>query len=211
MSTAVRDRRVRSRNPRGQGARLRRELLEAAVRLLDAGVRDDELSLRAVAREAGVAAPSMYAHFSDREEMLIGVAGVLFEELKVRLLDAIKGVEAPAGRLRAMCLAYCAYALERTPHYRALFSRSWHPAPDFPFERFPGMDAFAVLEDAVRECIGLRADQTDVFEGAVRIWSALHGMASLRVTMPRFPWPALGRQVDVLVEDFVGQTKGRDT
>ena len=41
----------RARNPRGQGARLKTEIIAAAVRLIDRG---SPLTLRAVAREAGV-------------------------------------------------------------------------------------------------------------------------------------------------------------
>lgn len=197
---------ARPRNPRGQGARLRRELVDAAVRLLDAGVRDDELSLRAVAKEAGVAAPSIYSHFDDREDMLTGVVEALFAELSQRLLEAQELLHEPADRLRSMCLAYCTYAFDRPMHYRALFARCWQPSPDVAPEAFPGWDAFAVLQDAVQECIDARRRKgVDAFESSVRIWAALHGMASLRVTMPRFPWPALEDLVGALVNDCVGR------
>ena len=76
---------VRQRNPRGQGERLRDDIIEAASRLL-ADPAAPPLTLRAVAREAGVAATSVYLHFDDIEELVLAVADRRFGEL-VRLQD----------------------------------------------------------------------------------------------------------------------------
>lgn len=204
MTTATK-RSTRPRNPRGQGARLRHELIDAAVRLLDAGVRDDELSLRAVAKEAGVAAPSIYGHFTDREAMLTGVVEALFAELTECLLEAREPFRHPVAGLRAISLAYCSYAFEHPAHYRALFARSWQPSSVVAVECFPGWDAFTVLQNTVQECLDIPEGKgSDAFEPSVRIWAGLHGMASLRLTMPRFPWPPLDQLVEVLVGDCVG-------
>lgn len=58
--------RARAVNPRGQGPRLRQDILDAATALLG---REPAVAvtLRAIARQAGVAAPSIYAHFPHRE------------------------------------------------------------------------------------------------------------------------------------------------
>ena len=55
---------ARQRNPRGQGERLRDDIIEAASRLL-ADPAAPPLTLRAVAREVGVAATSVYLHFDE--------------------------------------------------------------------------------------------------------------------------------------------------
>jgi len=70
----------RQRNPRGQGERLRDDIIEAASRLL-ADPAAPPLTLRAVAREVGVAATSVYLHFDDIESLILAVADRLFTEL----------------------------------------------------------------------------------------------------------------------------------
>src|SRR5258708_38995990 len=96
-------------NPtRGQGDRLRADLVAAASRLLEEGDGEQTLSLRAVARQAGVVPQSVYLHFADRKALLIAVYEARFGEL----LDALgetTGRDA-RDRLRAICLAYCGYA-----------------------------------------------------------------------------------------------------
>src|SRR5712691_6873497 len=72
--------RARQRNPRGQGERLRDDIIEAASRLL-ADPAAPPLTLRAVAREVGVAATSVYLHFDDIESLVLAVADRRFGEL----------------------------------------------------------------------------------------------------------------------------------
>ena len=69
--------RTRQRNPRGQGERLRDDIIEAASRLL-ADPAAPPLTLRAVAREVGVAATSVYLHFDDIESLTLAVVNHLF-------------------------------------------------------------------------------------------------------------------------------------
>src|ERR1700721_2366283 len=90
----------RRRNARGQGARLSEEIVAAALTLIDREGSAEAVTLRAVAREIGIAAPSIYPHFADRDAILAAVVARLFDELT----DAIKaGTEAggadPVDRL----------------------------------------------------------------------------------------------------------------
>lgn len=58
----------------------RRTAAETALRVIDAdGL--DALSLQAVARQMGVAAPSLYYHFKDKDELLAEVALCLLREV----------------------------------------------------------------------------------------------------------------------------------
>ncbi len=102
----------RVRNPHGQGTRLREELIAAAGRVLAATPEGSELSLRAVAREAGVAAPSVYLQFADKAELVGAVVGSYFDELRDTITRAMDQETGPVQRLRAGCIAYCTFALE---------------------------------------------------------------------------------------------------
>jgi AcrR family transcriptional regulator len=71
---------ARLRNARGKGDQLRAELIGAAINLLSRLGFDEPLSLRSVAKEAKVSAPSVYLHFKDRDQLLMAVLEQLFAE-----------------------------------------------------------------------------------------------------------------------------------
>src|SRR5215831_10829801 len=68
----------RTRNPKGEGGRLREDLVEAAAQMIaetgDAG----QLTLRGVARRVGIAAPSIYRHFPDVDHLKMAVVDRAF-------------------------------------------------------------------------------------------------------------------------------------
>jgi AcrR family transcriptional regulator len=197
--------RARERNPQGEGARLRDELIAAAGRLLAADDDVDSLSLRGVAREAGVAAPSVYLHFPSKEALLSAVVGAHFGALQQAVETAVASGHDPASRLLAGCLAYCRYAVEQPRSYQLLFNtpRSGSKAPQFAGTS--GAAAFQVLVDGVASCIAVGvARPGDPFRIATDIWAALHGIASLRRATAGFPWPPLEEQVRGILEALTG-------
>ena len=156
--------RKRHRNPRGQGARLTEDIVSGALALIERTGSAEAVTLRAVAREVGIAAPSIYAHFPDRDAVLMAVVVRIFDELT----EAIEqGQEAagqdPAGRLVAGCEAYVAFGLEHPARYGVLFSRQRPAAPDYckpvpigpdgrPVLEF-GAETFALLVQAIQDCV----------------------------------------------------------
>lgn len=181
----------RTRNPRGEGARLRDEIVQAALRLIDrAGA--EAVTLRAVARAAGISAPSIYGHFENREDILDAVIQQCFTELADELVAARDECEDPVERLQAGCEAYLAFAARR-PHRYSLLFREPDPEDGTPFGEAgdKGAAAFATLVDGITACIAAgRSASTDPFNDAVALWSGLHGYASLSAAQCRFPWPA---------------------
>lgn len=198
---------TRRQNRRGQGDRLQDEILAAAGSLLERGAGDDALTLRAIARQAGITAPAIYAHFADREEILRTVVIRTFGELAATLVAQADRENGPRQRLFAVCRAYLDFAAGRPHHYRVLFERHRVAAEqvDQPPGRpdvgsMVGADAFGVLLEAVRACIEAGASSaTSPEAAATRIWIGLHGQATLRASLPWFPWPAR----DALLEDLI--------
>ena len=82
---------TRARNPRGEGQRLRGDIVRAAAALLEEGEREAPIGLRDVARRVGVSAPSIYAHFADRDAVLLAVVQETCAELKTHLQTASGG------------------------------------------------------------------------------------------------------------------------
>jgi len=186
---------TRERNRRGEGLRLRQDIVQAASNILDAGGSAESVSLRDVARQVGISAPSIYTHFADRDAILLAVVQDAFAELKTRLETAMNqaGLEAVA-RLRAMCTAYLNFALEWPQRYRILFGGVWNAAEaqkaSLTGAVVVGDEVFALMVQAIEQCVVAgRSSSTDPFADASALWVALHGLADLRVTAPLFPWP----------------------
>jgi AcrR family transcriptional regulator len=199
----VTDRKPRQRNPRGQGEKLRDDIIEAASRLL-ADPASPPLTLRAVAREVGVAATSVYLHFDDIASLVLAVAERRFGEL-VKLQDlALEGIVDPVERMRAGCLAYCEFGLAHPGHYQAMFITQSEMLAAIPVEQMPGYAVFQQLIEEVAACQGLAPDAPEAFVTATIIWQQLHGIVSLRISRRRFPWPPLEAAVFDAVNRILG-------
>lgn len=188
----------RPRNPRGQGARLRADILGAAAELLEETGDEKAVTLRAVARRVGIAAPSIYAHFADPQAILVAIVREAFAELLQHLQAAEAGAGSdPVARLRAVCAAYLDFARSRPQRYRVAFGGLWDSAEAVEGAAITeseaaglGQDALEVIVAALRECVATgRSGSTDPFADAVALWVGLHGLAHQRVVAPLFPWP----------------------
>lgn len=180
------------------------ELIEAAARLLESSGDAKALTLAAVAREAGVAAPSIYRHFADRNQLVEAVVADRFQRLDQVLLEAVAGAPGPAEALRACCDAYCRFGLEHPGHYQVLFSAHLGLDPARPGER-PGERVFGRLVAAVQACIDAGAARpSDAAVTAVNVWVALHGIVSLRTSRPHHAWPPVDRLVNAALSGQVG-------
>lgn len=197
--------RPRGRNPQGEGNRLRTELMAAAGRVLAAGVDPESFSLRAVAREAGITAPSVYLQFASKEALLHAVIEEQFTIFQRAIEAGAATGHDPATALLGGCLAYCRFALEQPASYRIIFESPAKGWPRRTGEQPLGTAAFGVLVDAVAACIHAgQAQPGDPFAIATNIWVALHGTVTLRRQMSRFPWPPLVDQVSGILEAFTG-------
>ena len=191
---------TRQRNPRGQGERLRDDIIEAASRLL-ADPAAPPLTLRAVAREVGVAATSVYLHFDSIESLTLAVVTHLFSEL-IRQQDEITESD-PRQLVLAGALVYCEFGLAAPGHYQLMFATPL-PLPEYTLEHFPGREAFQQLTRRVAACFGIDPEDPQAFFTALLIWQQLHGIVSLRITRARFPWPPLEEAVVAAVDRLLG-------
>jgi AcrR family transcriptional regulator len=192
----------RQRNARGQGSRLSEEIVEAALGLIDRTGTQESVTLRAVAREIGIAAPSIYPHFADRDAIVMSVVARLFDELAEVIRAAIASApDDPVEQLVSGCEQYVRYGLENPARYGVLFSQNdpkdiadyCAPIMIGPGQRPVlelGAAAFALLSDGIAACgqAGVSASTDPVADGTA-VWVALHGTVTLRTARPGFPWP----------------------
>lgn len=189
---------TRTRNRRGEGGRLRADILRAGVELLDETGDEQAVTLRAVARRVGIAAPSIYVHFADRQAILHAIAVEAFAELTAWLTEARDAVTGPAeARLRAVATAYLTFATQRPQRYRVMFDGVWNSraavaAGDLTPEQTAelGQDTLAVLAGCLRDCVGEHSSTSDdPTADTVALWLGLHGLAHQRTAAPTFHWP----------------------
>ena len=192
---------VRRRARRGDGALLGREILEAAKALLAETGDENAVSIRAVSDRVGVSTPSIYLHYADKQALLDAVCADVFEQLDATLVAAAAEVADPFEALRAMGLAYVRFAVDNPEHYRILLmSRDDHGTLHTTDEVINNA-AFQHLVEGVRACIDAGAFAADAEPTvlAMTLWASAHGIASLLIAKPHWPWPPLDEIVGLVI------------
>jgi AcrR family transcriptional regulator len=184
----------RPRARKGQGAALRDEILAATDRLLLETGSAEAVSIRAVADRVGVTPPSIYRHFADKADLIFEVCSRHFAALDESLANAIEGVDDPVDRLRAMGLAYMRFGLANPEPYRILFMTPADATPEqYKVVVLRDNAAFDQVRRCAQECIDagrFRPGFTDSYRLAIGFWARVHGLTSLLIAKPEFPWPA---------------------
>lgn len=175
-------RRSRPQSRRGEGRLLRAEILAAASELLDASGDERAVTLRAVARRVGIAAPSIYPHFPDQPAIVLALVQRGFADLADRIRSAVATAgDAPHLRLGVACRAYVEFARTRPQRYRAMFG---------PDRAALAADSVRLLTEALTECVAAgRSTSADPGADATSLWVGLHGLAHQCAVAPSFPWP----------------------
>lgn len=194
----------RSRARRGEGARLRAEILEAAERLLIDTGDESAVSIRAVATAVGVTAPSIYLHFADRNELIFAVVEEQFRHLDDAMEQAVVGVSDPWERVQRRGRAYVDFGLRNPEHYRILFTSRADCTPErFMDERLVSASAFGhLVEDLQAAVVAGQLDVADAALVASGLWMMVHGITSLLIAKPDFPWPDREQLIEHVLQTY---------
>lgn len=159
---------------------LRAALLEAALAIINE-VGPSALSIREVARRAGVSHAAPYRHFRSRDALIEGVVEQGFALLQQAMLRRIADAPAdPLEQFAASGTAYVEFALEYPSHYRVIFGgnllsreASQHRASDA---------VLAAMIESLHQCQALGiVREGDPAHQALAIWSLIHGFVSLLI------------------------------
>lgn len=180
----------RSRARRGDGERLREEILLAAEALLIETNDQSSLSIRAIASRVGVTPPSIYLHFADRLDLLYAVAERHFLQLQAAMDAAADGVADPRQRLHRRGEAYLRYGLTHPEHYRLLMMSRPDDTPErYADERLADIAGLLpVIEDLKAARAAGQIGDRDPLEVAELLWMCMHGTVSLLISKPEFPF-----------------------
>jgi AcrR family transcriptional regulator len=187
----------RQRARKGDGELLRKEILETTERLLVELGSEELVSIRVVADAVGVTPPSIYRHFEDKNHLMFEVCSLVFARLDDVLEAAMEGIDDPVEAMAARGRAYVRFGVEHPEQYRIMFMGHAQAAPD-QWGEVITTGSFAHLMEGIQAVIGAgrMAPDTDVFEMALHIWANIHGLTSLLVARPEFPWPELAPFVE---------------
>jgi AcrR family transcriptional regulator len=152
---------------------LRAACLRAAMELLEEDGAT-ALSLRAVARRAGVSPGAPYRHYADREALISAVAAVGYHELATHLAAAHPAPSTPDD-LAAVAVAYVDFALARPALFRVMFSE---PCDQDSVERVAATTAISAYVAAI---VRQSFPRADVEALSTAIWALVHGLAFLHL------------------------------
>ncbi|MDQ3264449.1 MAG: TetR/AcrR family transcriptional regulator [Myxococcota bacterium] len=164
---------------------LREALLKAASELVSSeGI--SALTLREVARRAGVTHAAPYHHFKDRPALLAALGQEGFDGLHHAMrAEMERAGDDPLARFAATGRGYLKFALEKPSHLRVMFSAELGPKDAHPGLLEAGERAFGALLEASREAIlSLGGDEAKAYEYALAGWSGVHGLAMLWLDGP---------------------------
>lgn len=173
---------------------LRETLLEAALVSIDAHG-TEKLSLRALARQAGVSAAAPYRHFPSKRCLLAALMTRGFRALE----DAVRrGSEAagddPAARLLGAGMGYLEFARDNPTSYRLMFDSVIGDFSDYEDVKRSSESAYEVVLDILEAMLARPGSPPlTVSQAGGVVWAAVHGISSLQLfARERLQEPAAG-------------------
>ena len=167
---------------------LREEILAATERLLMDTGDEGSVSIRAIADSVGVSPPSIYMHFADKDALIHAVCEQQFRRLDATVAELQGDADDPLVQLHFRGHAYVKFGVEHPEHYRIMLMGKSHFEGVEDYSKLPGARSFMALVDNVQACMDAgKFARDDPVKVATVLWAAVHGMTSLRITIPSFP------------------------
>ncbi|MCA9519905.1 MAG: TetR/AcrR family transcriptional regulator [Myxococcales bacterium] len=159
---------------------LRQALIDATLEVIDE-VGHRNLSLRDVARRAGVSTAAPYRHFASREALLAQVAEEGYRMMSESIEGAIAACDGDSlDRLREVGVGYVLFANANRARYAVMFSEELVDKSAYPATEAAAARSFAYLLEGIRACQAEgRIVPDDPRRVALAAWSAIHGLSSL--------------------------------
>jgi AcrR family transcriptional regulator len=179
-------------------------LVEAAARLAaEQGVA--ALSLREVARIAGVSHAAPYHHFKDKSALLAAVAEEGFRRFDMFQLKALRAAPSrPSAQLKALGKAYVHFAIKNPHFFRIMFRKDFVEPEFYPSLSEVASRTFDRLVTTVSNCLK-ESPETDPMPLSITAWALVHGLASLWLDGPLTKHPAGNKGIETLINWITGE------
>jgi AcrR family transcriptional regulator len=152
----------------------------------------ESLSMRKLADKTGASPKTLYNYFKSKDEIYLHLIDTGFSALKNHILNAIKDVEDPVEKIRAVCKAYLTFGLKNPHYYNIMYNMSLpkHDAfigtsleklADIPFNKSERLRELAV--GIIYDALKIKGDfpQKVAEIKMFHIWASLHGAVSIYV------------------------------
>ena len=166
--------------PSEQHGDVRRLVLDAAIAIIELDGAES-LSMREVARRAGVSHQAPYHYFGDRSGILAAISEEGFTGLAQAFRD-VHETELPAAK--AGFIAYLNFAREHVGHFRVMFRNDICGVVTHELTQIAADSAFEELRLMVARITGPEIDPNNAFTFATLLWSLSHGLATLVIDGP---------------------------
>jgi AcrR family transcriptional regulator len=159
------------------------------------------VTTRQIAAAVGISQPSLYAFFPNKQALEAEVCTRAFEELTVRITAGLNALKRGNASICKLGRIYVDFGLTHPDAYRLAFMDErpdLAPAVgsgDDPMLEV-GLKAFYLLREAVGLTIGAGLPPQELELLAQSQWAALHGLVSLLLARPNFPWKKRNRLIE---------------
>jgi AcrR family transcriptional regulator len=171
---------------------LRAALLEAAVRTIEE-VGPSAMSLRGVARRAGVTHPAATYHFGDKAGLLTSVATEGYRLLGAQLRQAYDAT----GSFLEVGVAYVRFAVNHRAHFEVMYRPELYNHKD--------RELLEARAAAAASLYGTKHPDIEQLNEGVAAWAIVHGIATLWLNgnLPR----QLGRDPEKIVREVASHLR----
>jgi AcrR family transcriptional regulator len=196
----------------GSTARKEREREALRERILDAALEvvttegPEALTMRRLADRIEYSATALYAHFEDKDALLVALCRREFQGLAVQMTTFEPSGD-PLNDLMLLGHGYCRFAMEHQQAYRLMFLLPGMPSrPEKNLH--DEMDAYSLCTSAVsraRLAGVLREDLGDDELVAQTLWSSLHGVLALHIVKDDrgIPWHPIDKRIQVALRMLI--------
>lgn len=167
-------------------------------------------SMRRLAAELGCALGTPYVHFKNKEQLF----QTLVEQSFQRLYQFLSGLRDrhqngdPVVLLKKGMYTYIQFGLQNPNDYRFAFLLP-SPAADQPYQVHP---AFEMMRFMVVRCVEEgRFREVDIDTVAQALWAAIHGITSLLIQRPNFPWVGRAKLAEQVINNAVNSLIAQPT
>lgn len=198
--------RSRARTPEEQD-RVRERFIECARSVFSKDGASG-LTMRRLAAEAGYSPGTIYLYFPSRQDLLREVWKEDITALFRTLSEAVDAAGAdPVQRLRALFRAYADFWFARPDHFKAMFLEvdRQYVRERAAFAEDPSVQEIQkfLLAEIERAMTAGAIRDNDVAVAAHSILAAVHGVVSLHISNPGFPWADRWQMVGFVLENLL--------
>jgi len=144
-------------------------------------------SMRKLAEKIGCSPGTIYLYFRSKEHLVDCLVEEAFDKLR---------------SLRNKLRAYVDFGLRFPNHYHLAFVM--RPTGRAVTTQVSPHPSFDVLRDAVRRCVDQeRFPGPDVETTSQVLWTAIHGVTSLLIVLPKFPWVNREELIDSVIDNAI--------